>query len=90
MAQQIPWRSKRFAFLEIGRTRDQLMPISQDPPRDQRRILKRANPENQVDAINNVVNGPFRKKNLHADVRIGRLEWTDQRHQQRVGDAWWR
>jgi hypothetical protein len=47
------------APFQIGRTRHQLMPVGQDPARDERRILQLPDPECQVNAVGDVIDEPF-------------------------------
>jgi hypothetical protein len=45
------------AVLEIGAARYKLMPVGQDPTRDERRVLERTEPEHQVDGIGDMIDG---------------------------------
>ena len=55
MAEQVVRDLGSPMLVEIGGACNQLMPIGQDPARDQRRIPERSEPEHQVHSLNYVI-----------------------------------
>jgi hypothetical protein len=86
VAEEILRRLRRLTRLQIVRARHQLMPVGENPPCDERRVLQVAEPKRDVDAIADVVDETLGNQNLDAYVRIARLERGHQRTEQRVGN----
>ncbi len=57
------------------------MPVGQDLARDKRRILERAEPENQVDTLSDMIDEPVGNKDLDTNAGIRCLKCADQRRQ---------
>ena len=87
MSQEIFRCLRRFNLLEIGRAGYKLMPVSQKPTHNQRRVLELSYPESHVDAFGYLINYPFGDKYLYPDVGVRGLKCADERRKQRVGDA---
>jgi len=63
------------------------MAVSQDLPRDQRRVPQRSHSQHQVYAFGNMIHHAFSNEDLNAHVRMGCLECAHQRRKQGIGDA---
>src|SRR5271157_2148301 len=72
---------RRLARLKIGRACDELMPICQNLPGDERRIFQLAKSKSRVHAFGDEIHQAFGDENLHAYVRVGSLKGADERRQ---------
>ena len=79
MTEQILRLLGEAAFFQISGTRQKLMPVNQDPSRDQRRILQRSQPEDEIYPFRNVIHHPFRYQHLNPDIRMSFLKRAQQR-----------
>src|SRR6516164_4595962 len=78
MAKEVPRSLGGLATLQIGRARHQLMPIGQNLPRDERRILQGAEPKCNIDTVGDVIDVSLGNQNLHAHVGVACLERGDE------------
>jgi hypothetical protein len=61
------------AVLEIRAARYELMPVGQDPPRDERRVPEGAEPEHEVDGIGNMIDEAADRRRSSGPPPIRRL-----------------
>ena len=87
MTEQIPRGPGQTDRFEVSRAGHQLMSVHQKTLGDHRCIDPQADPERQIDALGELVHDPVGDEHVDPDVGIGRLEGTQERGEQRVGDT---
>jgi hypothetical protein len=78
VAAEILRRFGWFATGEVGGSSNKLMPVGEDPARDERGVFELAYPEGQIDSLGDLIDDAFGNEDLDADVGVGCLECTDK------------
>src|SRR5580704_13216521 len=81
MAYKVLWRLRGIALLQITRACHKLMAVGQNSARHQRRVLQFTNSKGQVHAFGDLIDDAVGDEDMHADVRVRRLEGSDDRRE---------